>query len=260
MAKLDHAVMRRDWDERAKRDSFYYIATRDQPWDENEFFASGERDYELLVLPVLQQIGLDPAEKLMLEIGSGVGRMTRAFARRFRYVIALDVSGEMVRQGRALHLGVTNIGWLQADGTGLSALKDTSVDFAFSYIVFQHLPTRTLVLNYVRDILRVLRPGGAFLFHFCSCTRPTMNWKGRLIWGIIDRLRVYSPTASERLARFLRLDPLAAGFTWRGAIVPPREVLETIWQQGGTVAGMNGWGTLHTWCYGFRMETSSPRP
>lgn len=250
-------TMRRDWDERAQKDSLYYIASWNRDWDEAEFFASGERDYTTLVQPVLNKMGFDPAGREMLEIGSGVGRMTRAFARRFGHVVALDISGEMLRQGRAFHPEYANIAWVQGDGAGLSAFRGASFDFVFSYIVLHHLPTRELILGYVREMQRVLRPAGAFLFHFCSHTQPTMNWKGRLVWGAVDRLRQPWPWASERLARALGLDPLAAGHTWRGALISPREVLETIWQCGGSVRGVEGWETAHTWCYGFKHRDIS---
>lgn len=33
--------MRRDWDERARKNAFHYIAGWNQTWDEQSFFASG---------------------------------------------------------------------------------------------------------------------------------------------------------------------------------------------------------------------------
>ena len=32
-------------------------------------------------------------------------------------------------------------------------------DFAFSTIVFQHIPSREVIYNYVREVNRLLRPG-----------------------------------------------------------------------------------------------------
>ena len=36
--------------------------------------------------------------------------------------------------------------------------------------------------------MRILRPGGAFLFHFNGSKRPTMNWRGRFVSGVLDGL------------------------------------------------------------------------
>ena len=38
------------------------------------------------------------------------------------------------------------------------------MDFAFSTIVFQHIPSREVIENYVREVHRLLRPGGLFKF------------------------------------------------------------------------------------------------
>jgi SAM-dependent methyltransferase len=39
-------------------------------------------------------------------------------------------------------------------------VADASVDGCFSHVVFQHLPDPELTLGYVREMGRVLRPGG----------------------------------------------------------------------------------------------------
>jgi SAM-dependent methyltransferase len=52
----------------------------------------------------------------------------------------------------------------QNSGSDLSVLGDIQIDFAFSYIVFQHIPSREVIQNYVREVHRLLRPGGLFKF------------------------------------------------------------------------------------------------
>lgn len=247
--------MRRDWDERARKDAYFYIATWEKDWNPQRFFESGEADVHRFVDPALQRLGFLPQGKTMLEIGSGVGRMTRSFARRFARVIALDVSPEMLRQGRALHEDHGNILWLQGDGTGFSMIAENQIDFVFSYIVLHHLPSTSLALGYIQEILRVLKPGGVFLFEFNSSFGASMNWKGRLVWGVIDRLRepvfgMNFDNLGRRLSSLFKLDELAAGCTWRGASLEVHNVLETVWAAGGDVADLTGWGTQATWCLG----------
>ena len=43
-------------------------------------------------------------------------------------------------------------------------LGDVRIDFAFSYIVFQHIPSREVIYSYAREVYRLLRPGGLFKF------------------------------------------------------------------------------------------------
>ena len=44
-----------------------------------------------------------------------------------------------------------------------SGLKN-EFDFAYSNIVFQHIPSREVIENYVREVHRLLRPGALFKF------------------------------------------------------------------------------------------------
>lgn len=250
-------LMRRDWDARAHTDSFRYIYSDVPIASAEEFFGSGEADYGRYVAPVITKLGFSTEGCAMLELGCGVGRMTRSFSRRFRVVYALDISPEMLKQGRALHPDFPNIVWMQGDGQGLGMFADASLDFVFSFIVLQHMPTPQLGLNYVREMLRVLRPGGAFCFQFNNSQVPTMNWRGRAVWKLLDRLRepvmgLKLQGVGAKLSRALGLDPLQAGRTWHGAILDAGQLLETVRQGAGVVHGKSGWGTQAAWCYGLK--------
>src|SRR5205823_13090450 len=89
--------MRADWDARARDDAYYYVHSARRDQTEAEFAASGEASVAQLVradLPTLTQ-GRDPATLRLLELGCGVGRMTRPLAAVFGEVVGVDVSPEM---------------------------------------------------------------------------------------------------------------------------------------------------------------------
>ena len=69
-----------------------------------------------------------------------------------------------------------NISYYVTNGVNLP-IKDNSVDFVFSYIVFQHFPTRRLVKENLREIFRVLKPGGSVKIQFRG--RPAFGGKLR---------------------------------------------------------------------------------
>src|SRR5581483_6530328 len=96
----------------------------------------------------------------VLEIGCGIGRMTRVLADRAADVLALDVSDEMLEQARRLNPQLQNVRWVLGDGRSLDQVRDDSVDACVSVVVFQHLPDPAIGLGYVREVGRVLRPGG----------------------------------------------------------------------------------------------------
>ena len=109
--------------------------------------------------------------------------MTRSFARRFKRVLAIDVSSEMLKRAKSLHVEYNNITWIHGNGIDLSPIPNDSMDFVFSYLVLQHFPTAALVRAYIREMLRVLKTGGICLFQFNGTADKNMNWKGRAAWG-----------------------------------------------------------------------------
>lgn len=56
-----------------------------------------------------------------------------------------------------------NVRLIEGDGNTLGPLDDESFDVVYSHIVFQQMP-RAAVASYFREVHRVLRPGGSFLF------------------------------------------------------------------------------------------------
>lgn len=204
--------MRRGWDERARKDAFYYVETAHWHGDVEAFFALGEERTGLLVDPVLPQLAARAAGASALDLGCGVGRFSRALAARFREVVGVDVSNEMIR--RAVELNppeqYPNLRFVSSDGLTLPA-PAASVDFLFSYEVFQHMPTHAVILRNLQEVRRVLRPSGAALLHVAvagEAPRLSRSALGRLL-----------PSGLVRLLqrRLLGRDPLAVDAAFRGA-------------------------------------------
>jgi SAM-dependent methyltransferase len=176
--------MRREWDERARENARYYVATANQNWTDEDYFESGRVNVSDEVLTDMINVcqGKDPKQMKVLEIGCGSGRITRALAEIFGEVYAVDISGEMIRQARETLKNTPNAHVFQNNGTDLSVLGDIQVDFAFSYIVFQHIPSRPVIHSYVREVARLLRPGGLFKFQVQGdatlLTSPEDTWLG----------------------------------------------------------------------------------
>ena len=158
--------MRRDWDERARENARYYVNTAREDWTDEEFFQSGERTVSEEILTDMINIcqGKSPAAMKVLEIGCGAGRVTRALSRQFGEVHAVDVSGEMIAQAKKALASQPNAHVYQNNGMDLSVVPGGQFDFAFSTIVFQHIPSREVIHNYVKEVARLLRPGALFKF------------------------------------------------------------------------------------------------
>lgn len=176
--------MRDDWDQRARENARYYVATGTKDWTDEEFFASGERTVAEQILNDTENICQRklPAVMRVLEIGCGAGRVTRALANVFGEVHAVDVSGEMVRQATVALKDRPNAFVYQNNGKDLAVVPPLEFDFAFSSIVFQHIPSREVIESYVREVHRLLRPGALFKFQVQGDstlqTQPDDTWLG----------------------------------------------------------------------------------
>lgn len=176
--------MAEDWDRRARENARYYVATGREDWTDEEFFQSGQRAVAEQILNDMINIcqGKDPKQMRVVEIGCGAGRITRALADLFGEVHAVDVSGEMVSQAQRALRGYTNAHVYQNNGKDLSVLPPGPYDFAFSTIVFQHIPSREVIYSYVREVHRLLRPGALFKFQVQGDasieTTPDDTWLG----------------------------------------------------------------------------------
>lgn len=156
---MTEADARRFWDERADDDAFFAVDDRleyGNP-DLDRFWADGKKDLDTLLGVVGAAVG---AGDDVVEIGCGVGRMTRVLAERAASVRALDVSQRMLDQARWHNPALGNVEWLLGDGESLAGIESGSADAVVSHVVFQHIPDPEVTLGYVREIGRVLRPGG----------------------------------------------------------------------------------------------------
>jgi SAM-dependent methyltransferase len=176
--------MRRDWDQRACENARHFVQSAKTDWSDEEFFASGEQTVAEEILTDSLNIfqGKDPKAVSVIEIGCGAGRVTRALANLFGEVHAVDVSGEMVSRARAALAGHPHAHVYQNNGYDLSVVPLGKFDFAFSHIVFQHIPSYEVIENYVREVHRLLRPGGLFKFQVqggdCLESTPDDTWIG----------------------------------------------------------------------------------
>jgi SAM-dependent methyltransferase len=176
--------MRRDWDERARANARHYVATARTDWTDEAYFESGRQNVDDEILTDMGNVcqGKDPKRMTVLEIGCGSGRITRALSAVFGEVYAVDISGEMVRQAEEALKDRPNAHVFRNSGADLQVLGNVEVDFAFSFIVFQHIPSREVIYSYVREVHRLLKPGGLFKFQVQGdaslLTSPEDTWLG----------------------------------------------------------------------------------
>jgi hypothetical protein len=132
------------------------------------------------------------------------------------------------------------------------------VDFAFSYLVLQHMPEKEVVFNSIREMMRILRPGGAFLFQFNGFDKATMNFKGRAVSSVLDNLASLGlKGVSQKIAGAAGIDPEMVGKTWRGVSLSADEITKAVQSGHASPEGFLNLNTPMTWCYGRKSPETS---
>jgi ubiquinone/menaquinone biosynthesis C-methylase UbiE len=107
-------------------------------------------------------VGLDPND-LVLEIGCGVGRVGGALAPLCRHWFGADISGEMLKHAAKRLARFDNVTLVELPEVSLAMFPDNSLDLVYCTVVFMHLYEWDRYA-YVKEMLRVLRPGGRCYF------------------------------------------------------------------------------------------------
>jgi ubiquinone/menaquinone biosynthesis C-methylase UbiE len=166
----------------------------------------------------------------VVDIGCGLGRLTRA-AKTFGAgsVHAIDISPEMLAQAKEYNAELENVTWVQGDGTSLKGIPDGQADALVSHVVFQHIPDPQVTLGYVRDMGRVLKPGGWAVFQVS--TDPNVH-------------RARDRGLKERVGRLVGREPKGAEDpAWLGSAVDLDELKSVADAAGMDTEKVEGAGT-----------------
>ena len=153
--------MRSYWNNCAQENARKHIAIDD--WEsEDDFHRSGLRDITRIIKGSGADIGVGSR---VLEIGCGIGRLLKPLAleRRDLEIYGVDVSTEMIMQGKERLSDFSNIYLSQVNGKDLALFGNDFFDFIFSYVTFQHIPRRYLN-DILKEVCRVLKKKGVFTF------------------------------------------------------------------------------------------------
>lgn len=106
----------------------------------------------------------------VLDFGCGIGGMTRHIARAFAgaRLTGADVSSESIAMAQEVHADLAT--YVHIEGHRLP-LEDDSVDLALAACVFHHIPPAERGA-WVRDLHRVIRPGGSLIIYEHNPVNP----------------------------------------------------------------------------------------
>ena len=167
-----------------------------------EFVNTGDKEVQRYIR-LLELGDINFESSTLLEIGSGIGRMTSAFTNRCEKVIAADVDSaflERCRQTVARFGRIDRLTTLHVANGRTLVQNDDSVDIAFSYITLQHCQPHD-ALELVNQAIRVTRSGGTIVLNFRT-------------WVLSDVLLVPLGVAMRSLWKVSFVGPRLARWRW----------------------------------------------
>ena len=228
----------------------HYVCWDSDNWSKEDFFKTGENDVLIFTSDFFKKYDFIPSDKRVLDIGCGVGRLTRAFSGIFKEAYGVDISGEMVEQAKQLNTDINNLYFSKNNGSDLTLFQDNFFDFCFSYIVFQHISDDRIIENYIREISRVLKPGGLFKFQVLG-SKPLLKNRvpiPRSIFNFILRtglikyyVAVFGSNFGDEIQRH----------AW-GVCLSDKIVEKWARKANLKVSGITGEDTPYLWCFGVK--------
>ena len=180
--------LKKHWHAFGKRDPLWAILTKpgteNGGWDVDEFFKLGENDIDRL-LNEIAALPLQLKRGKALDFGCGVGRLTQALCRHFQRCYGVDIARSMLRHAKRFNKYGRRCRYFLVKRADLSFLKSDQFDLICSFLVLQHINPQ-YSKPYLRELLRVLAPGGALCFQIpshwtrvdCPAPRPIERKSG----------------------------------------------------------------------------------
>ncbi len=166
----------RTWDTLGHSNPMWAILTTQdegERWDPDEFFRTGEEEIAAEIAYV-ESLGIELPLGRALDFGCGLGRLTQPLAEKFGEAVGVDIAASMIDGARAANRLGPRCEFVLNERDDLKVFDDDSFDFLFSILVLQHMPP-SLAERYLREFVRVLKPGGIGYFQATEYSRKPVK-------------------------------------------------------------------------------------
>jgi ubiquinone/menaquinone biosynthesis C-methylase UbiE len=158
--------VRKVYERLGRDDPLYAVLTRHSlrggRWDPEEFFETGRREIAGL-LEYVASLPWELPRGAALDFGCGVGRLSQALAAEFDEVVGVDIASSMIAAAERFDRHPGRVRYLVNTSGDLRLLESDTFDLVYSSITLQHIPPEHQA-SYIREFVRVLRPGGLAIF------------------------------------------------------------------------------------------------
>jgi SAM-dependent methyltransferase len=203
-AREQHTIDSSAWNVFANHQPYYHILSDPRMLNPGQsardaFWATGTRDVQAL----MDFAGLSRTGGTCVDFGCGLGRLTRGLIPFTDRQVGLDISPVMIAKARELSsFASMDFRTIPPEGWPVDS---ASASLVISLLVFNHLSTIELMEESLKELARVLRPGGFAVFGIQTMTSrgAIAGWLQRLARrGQPDR----APNADEIRRKLVALD------------------------------------------------------
>lgn len=175
-------LMKADWDARSNSGKVELYINNQEGATKKEIRETGLVHFENTFLPTFNENN-KVTKPVVLEYGCGIGRMTWHIKKVASKLLAVDISKENIKKCVAGLPKRNNVKAMVVSGMDLSPVEDSSVDYIFSTMVFQHIGSETVISNILEEMNRVLKEDGVMHLQFRDMPIPDNNIAGNTWHG-----------------------------------------------------------------------------
>jgi len=108
----------------------------------------------------------------VVEVGSGMGRISRYIAPKVKKLICIDNSSLMLYRLKK-EISFKNVSYVKPKGstTPLKQIKSNTINFVYSFLTFQHMDIEEVYI-YLEETHRILIPTGKIAIQFVDFNHP----------------------------------------------------------------------------------------
>lgn len=165
--------LRRTWDSVGQSNPVFAIQGTPENWlrkdPDDEFFRTG-REEIATERSHIESLGIELPHGRVLDFGCGLGRLTQALAERFDEAVGVDIAASMIEGARAANQRGSHCQFVLNERDDLTIFGNGSFDYVLCIAVFEHIP-QPLAERYMRELIRVLKPGGIGSFRAMEYSR-----------------------------------------------------------------------------------------
>lgn len=168
---VENRILKDTWSSFGESEPYWSVITNDQykasvinNLSIQQFYESGKHNIDFIE-DTLRKHNVFLTDKIVLDFGCGVGRLSKALASRCRHVYGIDISSSHIELANMHTKNTANTTFtLISCPEDIIPFKAVGVDVVVTLIVLQH-NRPNIMKKYITELLGIVKVGGVAVLH-----------------------------------------------------------------------------------------------